>query len=307
MELRHLRYFLSLAEERHFGRAAARVHVAQPALSQQIKQLERELGVDLFRRTTRRVELTEAGRLFEQHARSVTASVERARSEMAVVASGRAGQVSMGFIGTATYDVLPRVAHTVRRELPDVELTLRGELLSPELFADLIEGTYDLAVIRPDPVARPGLDLRPLRSERLVAVLPANHQFANRRRIDLGSLADESFVMHPSGHRSSIHEQVLRACAAAGFQPVNILEVAETATLVVFVAAGLGVALVPEPVRSLALAGVAYVPLRDAPHVDLALAIRVDEDSPAVREVAAIVERSLQQDFGRREAGPSGG
>ena len=113
--------------------------------------------------------------------------------------------------------------------------------------------------------------------------------------------------MHPSGHRSSIHEQVLRACAAAGFQPVNILEVAETATLVVFVAAGLGVAIVPEPVRSLALAGVAYVPLRDAPHVDLALAIRVDEDSPAVREVAAIVERSLQQDFGRREADPSGG
>ena len=156
MELRHLRYFLSLADERHFGRAAARVHVAQPALSQQIKQLERELGVDLFRRTTRRVELTEAGRRFEQHARSVTASMERAQSEMAMVASGRAGRVAMGFIGTATYDVLPQVAHTVRRELPDVELTLRGELLSPQLVADLIEGIYDLAVIRPDP--SPGLN-----------------------------------------------------------------------------------------------------------------------------------------------------
>ena len=293
MELRHLRYFLSLAEERHFGRAAARVHVAQPALSQQIKQLERELGVDLFRRTTRRVELTDAGRRFEHHARSVTGSMDRAQREMAMVASGRAGQVSMGFIGTATYDVLPQVARTVRRELPDVELTLRGELLSPQLVADLVEGTYDLAVIRPDPVARPDVNLRLLRSERLVAVLPAHHRLADRRRIDLGSLADEVFVMHPSGHRSSIHEEVLRACAAAGFQPVNMLEVAETATLVVFVAAGLGVALVPEPVRSLALTGVAYVPLRHAPSVDLSLALRADEDSPAVGEVAAIVEQCL--------------
>jgi DNA-binding transcriptional LysR family regulator len=293
VELRHVRYFLSLAEERHFGRAATRVHVAQPALSQQIKQLERELGVELFRRTTRRVELTEAGRRFEEHARSVVASMERAHSDMAMVASGRAGRVAIGFIGTATYDVLPRVARTVRLELPDVELTLHGELLSPQLLADLSGGTYDLAVVRPDPVDRPDLDVRPLRSERLVAVLPAHHHLANRRRIALGALADEPFVMHPSGHRSSIHEQVLRACADAGFQPVNVLEVAETATLVVFVAAGLGVAVVPEPVRSLGLTGVAYVPLGNAPTVDLALAGRADEDSPVVRKVAAIVERSV--------------
>jgi DNA-binding transcriptional LysR family regulator len=293
VELRHLRYFLSLAEERHFGRAAARVHVAQPALSQQIKQLERELGVELFRRTTRRVELTDAGRRLEQHARSVLASVERAETDIAMVASGRAGRVSVGFIGTATYDVLPRFARTVRSELPDVDLQLRGELLSPQLLAGLADREYDLVVVRPEPTARPGIDVRPLRSEPLVAVLPAHHRLVRRRRIDLRSLADEAFVMHPSGHRSSIHEQVLRACAHAGFQPTSILEVAETATLVVFVAAGLGVAVVPEPVRSLGLSGVAYVPLTRAPSVDLALALRTDVDSPVVREVAAIVERSV--------------
>ena len=131
-----------------------------------------------------------------------------------------------------------------------------------------------------------------LRTERLVAVLPAGHPLAGRRRIGLVALKDEAFVMHPSGHRSSMHQRVLDACAAAGFEPVSVLEAAETATLVVFVAAGLGVALVPEPVRSLGLAGVAYVPLTNAPRVDLALAARTDL-SPAAQRVATIIERCV--------------
>jgi DNA-binding transcriptional LysR family regulator len=131
--------------------------------------------------------------------------------------------------------------------------------------------------------------VRPLRSERLVAVLPSGHALAGRRRIPLSALADEAFVMHPSGHRSSMHARVLEACADAGFTPDPVLEVGETATLVVFVAAGLGVALVPEPVRSLALDGVVYVALSDAPTVDLVLATRADDHSPAVRRVAEVV------------------
>lgn len=309
MELRHLRYALALAEERHFGRAAARVHVAQPALSQQVKQLERELGVELFRRTTRRVELTEAGRRFAEHARGILAGVDRARDDLALLASGRAGRVSVGFVGTATYDVLPRVAHEVRRELPDVELQLRGESLSPGLLTGLADHTFDLALLRPDPAAGPGsgqdggqeggqeggldggLDVRTLRAEPLVAVVPTAHPLADRRRIDLAELAGEPFVVHPSGHRSSIHERVLQACGDAGFEPASLLEVAETATMVVFVAAGLGVALVPEPVRSLGLEGVSYVGLVEPPTIDLALAGRRDESSPAVRNVAAIIEQ----------------
>lgn len=293
MELRHLRSFAALAEERHFGRAAARLHLAQPALSQQVKQLERELGVTLVTRTTRRVELTEAGTRFADHARTVLADVGRAHDDMALVASGHAGRVSVGFIGTATYDVLPRVAREVRRELPDLELVLRGELLTPQLAAGLADRTYDVALLRPDPVDRPDLAVRTLRSERLVAVLPAQHRLAGRRRIALGSLAGEPFVMHPSGHRSSIHDRVLAACAAAGFEPAPAVEVAETATLVVFVAAGLGVALVPEPVRSLGLEGVAYVALTHAPTVDLAVATRTADDSPAVRRVAEVVARCV--------------
>jgi DNA-binding transcriptional LysR family regulator len=289
MELRHLRSFTVLAEERHFGRAATRLHIAQPALSQQIKQLERELGVSLFTRSTRRVEPTEAGLRFAEHARAVLGDVARAEADMELLASGHGGRVSVGFIGTATYDVLPRVAREVRRELPDIELVLRGELLSPQLVAGLTDRTYDLALLRPDPLNSGDLTQRSLRTEPLVAVLPAHHPLAGRRRIPLSALADEAFVMHPSGNRSSMHEEVLRACAAAGFQPTAVTEVGETATLVVFVAAGLGVALVPAPVRSLGLDGVAYVALTDAPTVDLALATRADDHSPAVRRVAAIV------------------
>jgi DNA-binding transcriptional LysR family regulator len=289
MELRHLRSFAVLAEEQHFGRAATRLHLAQPALSQQVKQLERELGTSLLTRTTRRVELTEAGARFAAHARTVLADVVRAEDDMALLTSGRAGRVSVGFIGTATYDVLPRVAREVRAALPDVDLQLRGELLSPQLVAGLHDRTYDVALVRPDPLNHSDLDIRTLRTERLVAVLPAGHRLAGRRRIAPSSLADEAFVMHPSGHRSSVHERVLEACAAAGFTPSSVLEVGETATLVVFVAAGLGVALVPEPVRSLGLDGVAYVPLTDAPTIDLALATRTGHESPAVRRVAEMI------------------
>jgi DNA-binding transcriptional LysR family regulator len=289
MELRHLRAFAALAEEAHFGRAAERLHIAQPALSQQIKQLEREFGVELVSRTTRRVELTEAGRRFAEHCQAVLGSVDRASTDMAQVASGQAGRVSVGFIGTATYDLLPLAAREVRDALPMVRLDLHGELLSPALLDGLLDGSYDLVVLRPDGLDRSAADLRVLRTERLVAVLPADHPLAGRTRIDLAELAGVPFVMHFSGHRSSMHERVLAACAAAGFRPPSITEVGETATLVVFVAAGLGVALVPSPVRSLALAGVAYVELAEPATIDLALATRTGEASPAVHRVAGIV------------------
>lgn len=288
--MRHLRAFAALAEERHFGRAANSLHLAQPALSQQIKQLERELGTALFTRTTRRVEFTQAGARFADHARRVLSAVERAREDMETLASGRAGRVSIGFVGTATYEVLPRVAREVSRLLPGVQLELRGEVLSPDLMDALVDRSHDLAVLRPDHVQRPDVVVQPLRKERLVAVLPSEHRLAKRKRIQLVELARESFVMHPSGTRSSMHEQVLRACADAGFEPVRVTEVGETATMVVFVAAGLGVALVPEPVRSLGLDGVAYVELTAAPTVELALAYRLDDMSPVASRVAAIVE-----------------
>ncbi|WP_420037151.1 LysR family transcriptional regulator [Streptomyces sp. cg28] len=294
MELRQLRYFLALAEECHFGRAAARLHVAQPALSQQIKQLERELGVPLFNRSTRRVEPTEAGRQLTGYARALVAEEERARAHLHELATGHAGRVSVGFIGTATYDVLPRVARTVRARLPEITLDLRGELLTPELVEGLTSGTYDLAVLR-GRVTADDLRVTSLRSEPLVAVLPAHHPLAGQPHIPLKALADEPFVVHPSRSRSSMYDLVVSACERAGFRPVSLTEVGETATLVVFVAAGHGVALVPQSVRSLSLEGVAYVPLADPEPVDLLLARRAQRNSPAAEQVASVIEQCVAE------------
>ncbi|MEU3983768.1 LysR family transcriptional regulator [Streptomyces sp. NPDC026672] len=295
MELRHARYVLALAEECHFGRAAQRLHVAQSALSQQLKQLERELGTTLFTRTTRRVEPTEAGRHLVTHARSILAEVERAEEHMALLAAGRAGRVSIGFVGTATYDVLPRIARTVQAQLPDVVLELRGELLSPELIEGLRDGTYDLALLRSGNPTDATVDFTALRSERLVAALPTSHPLAGQGPIPLAALADEPFVIHPSRGRSSMHGRVLAACARAGFEPSPLIEVGETSTLVVFVAAGHGVALVPESVQSLRLDGVAYTPLVETESVTLGLARRAHQNSQVTERVATIVEQCMKQ------------
>ncbi|MFE0419632.1 LysR family transcriptional regulator [Streptomyces tendae] len=293
MEIRQLRYFLAVAEECHFGRAATRLHIAQPALSQQIKQLEAELGIALFNRTTRHVELTEAGHQLLNHAGTLVGGEERARSHLRELAAGRAGRVSVGFIGTATYDVLPQVARTVRAHLPAVAMDLHGEVLAPRLVEGLLDDTYDLVVVRqaaPDE----GIRVTPLRSEPLVAVLPAHHPFASRRVVQLGELAGEPFVIHPSQARSSMYERVLAACRRAGFEPSPLVEVSETATLVVFVAAGHGVALVPQSVRSLGLEGVKYVPLADIETVDLLLLRRTDRNSPAATRVAEVIRESVR-------------
>jgi DNA-binding transcriptional LysR family regulator len=289
VELRTVRYFLGVADELHFGRAAERLHVAQSALSHQVKQLETELGVALFVRSTRRVELTEAGRRFRDHARRLTEAADAATHDMRAVADGRVGRVSVGFVGTATYDVLPRLAHRVADELPGIDLTLRGELLSPALLAGVDDGTYDLALHRPTDTTNAHVEH--LRTERLVAALPARHPLAGRARVRLADLAGETFVTHPSGESSSMHARVLAACERAGFRPERLVEVGETATLVVFVAAGLGVALVPEPVRSLEVAGATYVPLARSETVDLALASRAAVRSPAVEQVADLIRR----------------
>ncbi|MCT7351739.1 LysR substrate-binding domain-containing protein [Streptomyces sp. 15-116A] len=293
MELRQVRYFLALAEECHFGRAAARLHVAQPALSQQIKQLERELGIELFHRSTRHVELTEAGHQLTGYARTLLAEAERARVHMTELATGHAGHVSVGFIGTATYDVLPRVARTVRARLPQITLELRGELLTPQLGEGLVTGAYNLAVFRSGAPAE-GVRVTPLRTEPLVAVLPAAHPLAGARRIPLGSLAGEPFVIHPAQPRSAMYDRVLAACGRAGFQPASLVEVGETATLVVLVAAGHGVALVPESVQSLRLDGVTYVPLAETETVDLVLGRRTQRTSPAAEQVASVIEECVQ-------------
>lgn len=280
MELRHLRYFVAVAEERHFGRAAARLHMAQPPLSQQIRQLEDELGVTLLRRTTRRVELTGAGAAYLARARHILGAVDEATSEAQRFGAGLVGRLVIGCVGSATYTVLPGLARRLREELPGVDVSFRGEMLVPDQVAALLDGTLDLALLRP-PVHEPDVTVRLLRRERLLLAVPEGHRLSGRARVRAADLQDEDLVVHPGRGRSVMHEMVLSVCREAGFSPRIRHEVAETSTLVTFVAAGLGVAVVPEPVAGLGVPGVVYRPLLPARlRVDLAAATRAGDDAP---------------------------
>ena len=290
MELRRIQYFVAVAEELHFGRAAERLQMAQPPLSQQIKQLEAEIGVTLLLRSTRRVELTAAGERFLERARQILVSVDDAVDEATRVSQGLLGTLAIGFTGSATYDLLPSLARALRAELPGIELDLRGEMLTPDQVAALLDGTLDLGFLRP-PVGSPGLDVRVLRHEPLVAVLPESHALAGRAKVKLADLRDEPFITYPSHNRSVVHQAVLEACEQSGFTPAPVHEVGETSTLVSFVAAGLGVALVPASVQHLQITGARYVPLAGTKReVELALATRTDDPSPQVARVRARAE-----------------
>src|SRR6201996_4374666 len=250
MELRRIQYFVAVAEEGHFGRAAERLQMAQPPLSQQIKAV------------------TEAAR----------------------AADGRLGRIAIGFTGSATYDLLPSLVRVLRADLPGIELDIRGEMLTPDQVAALLDGTLDLGLLRP-PVRNPEVDVHVLRREPLIAVLPEHHPLAGRERVQLSDLRDDPFITYPPQHRSVVYEAVIDACRRAGFFPRTLDEVAETSTLVSFVAAGLGVALVPASVQHLRITGATYLPLAGMTReVELALATRAGETSPHVARVRARAE-----------------
>lgn len=293
MDLRHLRYFVAVAEERHFGRAAARLHMAQPPLSQAVRRLEHELGVELLHRTTRRVDLTAAGAAYLDRARAVLAAVDEAGHEARQVAAGQVGRLAVGCVGSATYSLLPTLARGLSEELPGIDFAFRGEMLVPEQLRLLRSGEVDLALLRP-PVADASVAVHVLRRERLVVALPAEHRYAARRRLRVADLRGEPLIVH-SGRRGSVmHATVVRLCREAGFEPHVRHEVDETSTLVTLVAGGLGAAVVPEPVSALRLDRVAYVPLADrAARTELAVAHLADRTEPhllrAVEAVRAIV------------------
>lgn len=286
MELRHLRYFVAVAEECHFGRAAERLHMAQPPLSQQIRQLEKELGVELLHRTTRRVSLTLAGERYLERARGILAAVDRAGVEAARVEAGEVGRVSIGFIGSATYALLPTLARRLREAFPGVEFEFTGEMLTPRQVEALADGTIDLAVMR-TPVPDPDIDVQVVRREPLVVALPENHPLAGKERLRIADLRDEPFITYPSEHRSVLHDAVLAAAQRAGFRPRRAAQVAETSTMVVFVAAGLGVAVVPENVSALQLPGVVFRELAGSESVELAVGRHASRR-------AAVVDRVME-------------
>lgn len=289
MELRHLRYFVAVAEECHFGRAAERLHIAQSPLSQQIRSLEAELGGSLFHRTTRRVELTPAGELLLGRARALLASADAAIEDTRRAARGELGHLSVGFTGSTTYALLPPVAAGLRAALPGVKLDLHGEMVTPAQVAGLVEGSLDLGILRP-PAHSPDLAVEVIRSEPMIAALPAQHPLAGQEKVRIADLREEPFIRYASHLQTVLNRVVAEACAAQGFTPRVALEVTETATLVSFVAGGIGVALVPESVAGMTVNGAVYRPLKGkVPRVQIALAWRKDDDNPILARALRVV------------------
>jgi DNA-binding transcriptional LysR family regulator len=288
VEIRHLQYFLAVAETQHFGRAAERLHMAQSPLSQAIRQLESHVGAKLFDRTTRRVELTPAGEALLTDARRILDAVDTARTRVALVGSGNTGMLRVGSTGLSAFRHLPRLARIAARELPGLELTFHPDLLTPAQEVALEDGRIDVAVLRP-PLRSAGLTARLISRERLVVAIGADHPLASADAIDLVDLRDEDFIAY-SAPGSVVNAVVTQACLVAGFLPRRTHEAAEVSIILTQVAAGLGVAVLPESVLALRVEGVRFAPVADDVHVDLALAWRTDDDSPALARLLAALE-----------------
>ncbi len=243
MELRHLNYFIAVAEELHFGRAAARLHISQPPLSQQIMSLEDELGVRLLERNRRRVALTEAGRLFLDEARAVVARARDAAALARAVGTGEAGRLVVGFVTSAGYSILPYAVRLFRAAHPAVEFHLR-EMKPSEQLEALPRGDIDVGLLRPL-VSCPGIATEKLLDEPLVAALPRDHPGARRKQIPFSALKEEPLILFPRRHGPGLHDVVIRACLDAGFTPEPKYEPDDMQSVLTHVAAGLGVAIVP--------------------------------------------------------------
>ena len=286
--MRHLRHFVAVAEALHFGRAAESLYMAQPPLSQSIRQLEREVGAALFERTSRRVALTAAGLVFLDEARQILTRADTAAVRARRAAQGEAGTLSLGFSASATYELLPGVLRSFREAYPDIALLLH-EMNAAEQADALREGKIHLGLARPS-IDEPGVVREVVAREPFVVALPEHHPLAAAPELALASLAGEPFILFPRFPRPSYGDSVLAACAEAGFVPRAAQEVREMQTAISLVAAGIGIALVPAPVQNLRRAGVVYRPLQEPnPRTELTAAYRENNASPVLRNFLSVL------------------
>jgi LysR family transcriptional regulator, hydrogen peroxide-inducible genes activator len=243
MELHQLRYFMAVVREGTFTKAAQRLFIAQPSLSEQIRKLETELGSPLFQRLGRTLALTSAGEAFLPHAERVVLEVEQARARVEEVRGLRRGRLSIGVLSTAAARLLPRFLAELRDEHPGVEVVLREGDVSADLEQLVHDGALDLAIVRL-PVRRQDLEARLLVREPLVALVPPGHRLRDRRSIDLAELADEPFVAMRIGY--GLRELLERSCQEAGFEPRVVFETSQVGTVVGLVLAGIGVTVLPQ-------------------------------------------------------------
>lgn len=274
VELRHLRYFLAVAETLHFGRAAAKLGMAQPPLSQQIRRLEEILGAALFERTTRGVTLTPAGAVLRERALSSMARLADDMEQTRRVARGEEGRLTVGFSGSVMFTELPMAIQAYRRAYPRVEVRLR-EMWTSDQLAALADGSIDVGFLR-DGERRPDLEIMPLLREPFHVALPAEHRLKRQRTVDPKDFEGEPFVLFARRMGNLAFDRTMRCCLDSGFQPTIAQEAPQFPTLIRLVAAGLGISLVPACVATIAFPGAIFRPIRSKRWTSVDIGTRVE-------------------------------
>lgn len=307
MELSQLSAFVAVAEELHFGRAAQRLHMAQPPMSRTIQQLERDVGARLFDRTTRSVRLTDAGEVLLTHARDILEASQTAQAAVAAAGSGEVGRVRIGFAGPSSYRLVGWLARKVRVDHPGIELSLRSSTYGHEAMSELLAGTIELAILRWSGVRPPGIAWRIVQRERYVVVVPSSHRLveAGATSVSLRQLREEPFVMLPAYPGSDVRERFIELCYRNSFAP-NIVQVApDSWTVMALVAAGVGSTFsVDTAVAQVPHEGLHPLTVRDATTPSYArLAWNAANRGPALAAVLSASRNALPTSRTRTKAG----
>ncbi|RSO11753.1 LysR family transcriptional regulator [Streptomyces sp. WAC 06783] len=290
LPLPQLHAFVVLAEELHFGHAAARLGIAQPPLSQQIRRLEDKVGHALFSRRPGQVALTPAGRELLPAARRALADLASGLAAARAIGSGRAGRLRIGFAASLALTVLPGLLHTFRQRFPDVHLDIQEMTTAPQIAA-LRDKTIDIGLVR-EPSPEPDLGFKTVLREPFVAVLPAAHPLAAQRTVKLADLADLPFVLLPRAVGPQLYDQITGLCVGAGFTPRISQHAVEWQTVCALVKTGLGVSLAPASIRRIRLEGVAFRTIApDTARTRVAVAWRRNDENPLIGHLLATVSQ----------------
>jgi DNA-binding transcriptional LysR family regulator len=296
IEIRHLRYFLAVAETLHFGKAAVMLGIAQPPLSQQIKDLERMLGYALFDRTTRGVKLTTVGQFFAERARNTIAKMADDAEMARRMGAGKEGALDVGFSSSIMFTALPKAIKAYRRMHPNVELRLR-EMVTAEQIPALREGRLAIGFLRDGEEAE-GISIEPVFRETFIAVLPTSHRLARKSAIAPIDLKDEPFVFFSRRMGNLAYDRTVACCEEAGFRPNIVQETPQWNTALRLVAAGLGVSVAPACIGSLTMPGVAYRRLRSRHWTSVDIGMKVGQENPAAEAFLGIVRPALKRGHG---------
>lgn len=286
--------FLAVADELHFGRAAERLHIAQPPLSRTIRQLERDLGATLFDRTTRSVRLTTAGEALLQPAQDVLEASRVARRAVLSAGRGETGRVRIGFAGPSSYRLIGQLGRLVRERHPGIELSLQSTTYGPGALRAVVDGTLDLAIIRWDGPP-PDIESRIITVEHYVLVVPQEHRLAGRKVVSMKDCRDEPFITLPADPGSWVRDAFIRAAHDAGYPPAIVQTAPDSWTVMALVAAGVGITFsVDAAVDNVIQDGISVVPLVEGRRpIYSRIAWRRGDRNPALREVLRASEQAL--------------